>query len=127
MCGLRPMIPNLGAVRRNAVPGAAPVPVERLNELGATVVRHILRFVEDDGFSHPRKRLIVEPPDQPLQVGCVTVTLRGAGALVAFQYDTSCGVPERWMRGSSLRTGRPWQRAGRAGGLTTAVPRSLRA
>ncbi len=92
------------AVKRNAVPEAARVPIHRIVGDNLILVHHLLEYEERDGFSRPREEIRINPTVRPLVVGCVTIDHSENQAIMTFRYDRGCGgAPDRGWTRKTLR------------------------
>ncbi|MCW3094964.1 MAG: hypothetical protein JWL77_582 [Chthonomonadaceae bacterium] len=96
------------AVRRNAVPESAKLPVQRVDRKGLIVMHHRLTYGGD--FSQPYEKIHINPTLRPLTIGCVTIHSTDEGAIATFRYDRGCaGAPDRgWARKTMLLTANEW-------------------
>jgi hypothetical protein len=91
------------AVKRNRVPEAAKLPVERLDAAGLILLQQNLFFGSGD-FVKPREKIVINSTLRPLSVGCVTVYDAKDGVAAVFRYDSKCGgAPERGWARKTLR------------------------
>lgn len=94
------------AVKRNAVPEVATVPVHRVQADHLVVLHHSLFYGERTWFSEPFENIAVNPPALPLVIGCVTITRAAEEVAVTFQYNRKCGgAPERGWAHKTMHLG----------------------
>jgi len=74
------------------------IPVERLECREAEIVLHTTSYGRSR-FSNPYGDTVVDVPEQPLKVGCVTITHTEEEVSATFRYDRRCaGAPNRsWV------------------------------
>jgi hypothetical protein len=91
-----------GAVKRNAIPEVAPVPMHCIKTERLTLLHQSLSYSEWDGFA-PREKIEVNPTLRPVVIGGVTVNDDDEVAVASFQYNLGCGAPERGWARKTLR------------------------
>jgi hypothetical protein len=98
------------AVRRNGVPEAANVPVQRIPKGNLILVHHVLQYREADGFRQPKEEIRVNPALQMLALGCVTVyhTTDEVIATFRYNYDSGCKPNRGWARKTLRLTLNEW-------------------
>jgi hypothetical protein len=88
-----------GAVKRNAVPEVACLPLNRVEQRGLTLLHHKLAFYEPN-FSRPKEEISLNPTLLPHVVGCVKIDYGKEVAIASFRFGAECGgAPLRgWAR-----------------------------
>src|SRR5215831_12587599 len=79
-----------GAVLRNAVPVALPLPVDRVSD-NSVLFEHCVSFREFDHFSSPSEVVASLESSRSAVYGCVRLELGADGLSVIWAYTDSCG------------------------------------
>ena len=87
------------AVRRNAVPEIAKIPLHRIVERYNSLLQVSLDYRESNLFTEPSEKIVLDSNLQPIACGCIIVDFNDREVFMEFRHNLGCGAPERgWMQ-----------------------------